>query len=63
VVEDFYNRYYWFDTSETERTFGWTPRNADELVRDSLAWLVHREQLRPEIAERVRAALGDLPDF
>jgi len=63
VVQDFYNRYYWFDTSETQKVFNWTPRPADELLRDTLAWLVHREALAPATLDAVREALGDLPDF
>ena len=63
VVQDFYNRYYWFDTAETEKVFNWTPRSAEDWLRDALGWLVYRDKLSPDTASRVRDALGELPDF
>lgn len=47
-----------FDASKAERTFGYTPRPVERVVGDALRWLADREQLEPEVKERVLASLG-----
>ena len=46
LVEEFYRRWMWYDTSKTEDTFNWSPRTLDDMLDDSLAWYLERKWVK-----------------
>jgi len=63
VIHDVVGRYGYFDCSLTNQTFGITPRRAEEVVRDTIRWLLFLGKIKPEVAERVSSAFPPDPDW
>jgi len=53
LMEDYVGRYQFVDGSQTFETFGHTPYELQDTVRDSLEWLAKIGALKPEIAARL----------
>lgn len=57
LVYEVAERYAFIDTTETNRTFGLAPRNAEQAIRGSVEWLLEQDRLKPKVAEKVRRKL------
>jgi hypothetical protein len=55
-LQSIIERWGYFDGSKAERELEVRPRHASEIIPDTLFWLLERGELRPEIADAVRAA-------
>ena len=53
IVYEGVERYGYFDSQTTYDTFGITPRGAEEVLRDSIRWLLYRGEFKPALAERL----------
>jgi dihydroflavonol-4-reductase len=47
-------RWCWFDSSKAETQFAYTPRQGEETVRDTLAWLVQTHVIHGALAEHIK---------
>ncbi len=43
-------RYWYYDCSLANTTFGLTPRGGEETIRECLRWLLHRGAIKPSLA-------------
>ncbi len=50
-------RYAYYDSDETNRVFGLTPKPADETMRDALAWLLHIGAIKRSLSTEVMEGL------
>ena len=57
VVNDVVQRYYWYDASPTWAAFGHEPIGMEEMLRDTISWLVFSGTLRQDVAAQLA------PDF
>lgn len=49
-------RHYWYiDSSKAQRDLGWTPRNGNETLKDTIAWI---RAYHPELAPTSSGAIG-----
>lgn len=60
LVYEVVERYCYLDTRETNQTFKLRPRPARETLKDCIAWLLQEGRLKPGVAEKVKAHLGNL---
>ncbi|MCH8496868.1 MAG: NAD-dependent epimerase/dehydratase family protein [Marinobacter sp.] len=51
-------RYGWFDTTETNQTFGLQPHSSREAVIESIRWLADQDKLKPKVANKAKARLA-----
>ncbi len=63
ALREVYARYNYYDCSLGWRTFGLTPRGPEEVVADTLRWLLFLGKLRPEVAARLASWLAPDPDW
>ncbi|MFE8069571.1 NAD-dependent epimerase/dehydratase family protein [Marinobacteraceae bacterium S3BR75-40.1] len=54
LVYEVADRYAYFDTRETNETFGLQPRPADTVLKSAIAWLVHSHRLKPALEEKLK---------
>ncbi|MDI9244265.1 NAD-dependent epimerase/dehydratase family protein [Marinobacter sp. CHS3-4] len=54
LVYEVAERYAYFNTDETNTTFGLQPRKADEALKGAIDWLAERNELKPKVASRVK---------
>lgn len=52
------DRYAWYDCRETYETFGFTPRNAEEVLKDCIRWLLEQGKIRQRRAQLILARLS-----
>ncbi len=55
LVYEAVGRYCFFSTRQTEEALGIHPRLADATLRDTVAWLLEQNRLKPAVAARIRA--------
>jgi len=55
LVYEVVERYAYIDMSEAREALGLTPRSARETLRDTIAWLLQQEQLKPALARRLES--------
>ena len=59
MVEEFYHRWMWYDTSKTEETFGWKPKGTEEMLDDSFAWYLARNLIKDKPASKLRDSVKE----
>ena len=59
LVEEFYQRWMWYDTSKTEEDFGWKPKDTDEMLDDSLAWYLARDLIQAKPADKLKETIKE----
>lgn len=58
VVEDNFGKHLVYDGSRARKELGATFRRPEEVLRDSIRWLLFVDALKPRVAAKVRRALG-----
>lgn len=58
-VADVYGRHLLYDSSRARTELGATFRPADDVLRDAFRWLLFIDALKPKVAAKVRASMGD----
>ncbi len=53
LVYEVAERYAYFDTDETNQTFGLQPRKAEESLKGAIDWLAENGQLKPKVQAQV----------
>ncbi len=62
-VHDILGKYYFFDPMPTYQVFGLIPHSAEEMIKDTLRWLLFLGQIRPDIAKCLAGQLPPDPDW
>ncbi|HEY3358537.1 MAG TPA: NAD-dependent epimerase/dehydratase family protein [Polyangia bacterium] len=58
-VEDVFGRHLAYDSTRARRELGATFRPPADVLRDAFRWLLFLDALKPKVAAKVRAALGE----
>jgi dihydroflavonol-4-reductase len=58
-IEDVFGRHLAYDSSLARRELGVTFRPSEEVLRDAFRWLLFMDALKPKVAAKVRATLGE----
>jgi dihydroflavonol-4-reductase len=56
-------RYHYYDCTKTERSFGFAPRQGEEVVADAIRWLLYLGEIKPQIAVRLTTDLPPDPQW
>jgi dihydroflavonol-4-reductase len=59
AIDDLGKRHLVYDSGKSRRELGVTYRGARDVLVDACRWLLHVNALKPKVAAKVRAALGD----
>ena len=59
AIEDVDGGHLVYDSARSKAELGMTYRSAREVLTDTFRWLLHVKALKPKVAARVRAALGE----
>lgn len=63
IVQDVVGWYGYYDCSPANRTFGITSCGAEEVVRDTIRWLLFLGKIKPEVAKRISSTFPPEPDW
>lgn len=63
IVQDVDGWYGYFDCSLTKRTFGITPRRVEDVVTDTIRWLLFLGKIKQEVAEKISSEFPPDPDW
>jgi dihydroflavonol-4-reductase len=63
IIRDTVGRYNYLDCSSFRQEFGLTPRPVEEILRDTVRWLLHLGAVKPAVAERIAAAFPPDPEW
>lgn len=58
-VADVYGRHLLYDSTRARTELGAGFRPADDVLRDAFRWLLFMDALKPKVAAKVRAAMGE----
>lgn len=58
MLDDVWGKHLAYDNAKSRRELGMTYRPAEQVVRETVAWLLDAGALDPKVAERVRGALA-----
>jgi dihydroflavonol-4-reductase len=56
LLDEIWGKHLAYDSTKSKRELGMTYRPAKEVVRDTIAWLLEQNALKPSVAKRIRAA-------
>ena len=59
LVHEVVERYAWYDTSETYATFGFQPRQAEQTLKASVAWLIAQDKVKQRVAKGFQSRNSD----
>lgn len=59
AIDDVYGRHLAYDSKRSRTELGMQYRGAAEVLRDAARWLLFVDALKPKVAAKVRAALGE----
>jgi dihydroflavonol-4-reductase len=60
IVRDFFGKHLAYDSTRARTELGATFRGADDVIRDTVRWLLFVDAVKPKVAARARAVLGDV---
>lgn len=63
ITQDIVGRYGYFDCTPVEKTFGIIPCGIEEVLKDTIRWLLFMGKIRPEVAERITPDFLPDPDW
>jgi dihydroflavonol-4-reductase len=62
LVSEMVDRYAYYDYPET-RALGYAPRPAEDVVAETIAWLLHLGAIRPRVAGALRGEFPARPEW
>jgi hypothetical protein len=63
IIHDVVGLYGYCDCSLTRRTFGIAPRGVEEVMKDTIQWLLFLGKIKPDVAERISSTFPPDPDW
>ena len=63
IIHDVVGWYGYFDCSLTNRTFGISPRGAEEVIKDTIRWLLFLGKIKSEVAKQISSTFPPDPDW
>ena len=63
IVQDMVGWYGYFDCSETNQTFGLEPQSAEEVIQETVRWLLYLGVIKSKVANRISAKFPPSPDW
>ncbi|WP_020408074.1 NAD-dependent epimerase/dehydratase family protein [Hahella ganghwensis] len=58
LVYEVVGRYAYYDTAETVRELGIHPRYADDILPDTVNWLLSQNKIKPRVAAKIEQTMG-----
>jgi dihydroflavonol-4-reductase len=63
IARDLVGRYAYYDCGQTYTTFGIEPHGAEEVIRDTVRWLLFLGKVKPAVVRRIGDALPPDPEW